>query len=70
MQANIIGPFSPDPEAESTLDQQYIGAIGQVRAAGAAAFARCIVVLSTRLAEPASAFTGWLAIAAPLQRVP
>jgi hypothetical protein len=32
MQSNIIGPFSPDPEAESTLDQQYIGAIGQVRA--------------------------------------
>jgi len=36
MQANIIGPFSPDPEAESTLDQQYIGAMGQVRAAAGA----------------------------------
>lgn len=28
-QTNIIGPFSADPEAESTLDVQYLGAVGQ-----------------------------------------
>jgi len=27
--SHIIGPFAPDPAAESTLDQQYIGSIGQ-----------------------------------------